>query len=160
MSHTDDLIVAKRVTDPTAIIERIVPGTELIVPIANGEPVVLLDTIEAHAERLDGVTVHQMHALRDRPTMHGAFGDHLHHISYFLSGITRARHIANLRADGVEVIEAVLTFDDFHAADEVFLSGNFAKVTPVRAFEDTQYQVGPLTLWARQLYWDWAHSAA
>lgn len=78
----------------------------------------------------------------------------------FLSGITRARHIANLRADGVEVIEAVLTFDDFHAADEVFLSGNFAKVTPVRAFEDTQYQVGPLTLWARQLYWDWAHSAA
>lgn len=89
MSHTDDLIVAKRVTDPAAIIERIVPGTELIVPIANGEPVVLLDTIEAHAERLDGVTVHQMHALRDRPTMHGTFGDHLHHISYFLSGITR-----------------------------------------------------------------------
>lgn len=89
MSHTDDLLAAKRVTDPAAIIERIVPGTELIVPIANGEPVVLLDTIEAHAERLDGVTVHQMHALRDRPTMHGAFGDRLHHISYFLSSITR-----------------------------------------------------------------------
>jgi branched-chain amino acid aminotransferase len=33
----------------------------------------------------------------------------------FLSGITRARHIANLRADGVEVHETVLTFDDFRA---------------------------------------------
>ena len=30
----------------------------------------------------------------------------------FLAGITRARHIANLRADGVEVIETVLSFDD------------------------------------------------
>ncbi|MDT8856568.1 branched-chain amino acid aminotransferase [Paracoccaceae bacterium Fryx2] len=77
----------------------------------------------------------------------------------FLSGITRARHIANLRADGVEVVETVLSFDDFHAADEVFLSGNFAKVTPVREFDGTSYQHGPVTRRARQLYMDWAHSA-
>ena len=31
----------------------------------------------------------------------------------FLAGITRARHIANLRADGIEVQETVLTFADF-----------------------------------------------
>ncbi|MDP2740692.1 MAG: aminotransferase class IV, partial [Pseudorhodobacter sp.] len=78
----------------------------------------------------------------------------------FLSGITRARHIANLRGDGIEVREAVLTFDDFHSADEVFLSGNFAKVTPVREFDGTHYQHGPVTRRARQLYMDWAHSAA
>jgi len=78
----------------------------------------------------------------------------------FLSGITRARHIANLRADGIEVREAVLTFDDFHSADEVFLSGNFAKVTPVREFDGSHYQHGPVTRRARQLYMDWAHSAA
>jgi branched-chain amino acid aminotransferase len=77
----------------------------------------------------------------------------------FLSGITRARHIANLRADGVEVVETVLTFDDFHAADEVFLSGNFAKVTPVKAFDGTDYGIGPITQRVRSLYWDWAHSA-
>ena len=77
----------------------------------------------------------------------------------FLAGITRARHIANLRADGVEVVETVLTFDDFHTAQEVFLSGNFAKVTPVKAFEDVEYEIGPVTRRARQLYWDWAHSA-
>lgn len=74
----------------------------------------------------------------------------------FLSGITRARHIANLRADGFKVHEAVLGFEDFHAADEVFLSGNMAKVTPVTAFDDTSYQVGPVTRRAREIYWDWA----
>jgi branched-chain amino acid aminotransferase len=78
----------------------------------------------------------------------------------FLSGITRARHMANLRADGVEVRECVLTFDDFRAADEVFLSGNFAKVTPVSAFEDVSYQIGPVTRRVREMYWDWALSAA
>ncbi|MCR8725977.1 branched-chain amino acid aminotransferase [Frigidibacter sp. ROC022] len=76
----------------------------------------------------------------------------------FLSGITRARHIKNLRADGMEVVETVLTFDDFRAADEVFLSGNMNKVTPVTAFEDRSYQIGPVTRRARELYWDWAAS--
>ncbi len=74
----------------------------------------------------------------------------------FLAGITRARHIANLRADGVEVIETVLTFDDAHAADEIFLSGNFAKVTAVSAFDATKFKDRPMTARVRQLYWDWA----
>jgi branched-chain amino acid aminotransferase len=77
----------------------------------------------------------------------------------FLAGITRARHMANLRADGVEVREAVLSFEDFHAADEVFLSGNMSKVTPVTAFDETTYAVGPITERARKLYWDWAATA-
>ncbi len=77
----------------------------------------------------------------------------------FLAGITRARHIKNLRADGVAVHETVLSFDDFRSADEVFLSGNMSKVTPVTAFEDRQYQVGPVTRRVRDMYWDWAASA-
>ena len=77
----------------------------------------------------------------------------------FLAGITRARHIANLRADGVEVHETVLTFDDAHAADEVFLSGNFAKVTSVRTFDGTEYRSRTMTERVRSLYWDWAASA-
>ena len=76
----------------------------------------------------------------------------------FLSGITRARHIANMKADGMAVHETVLTFEDFHDADEVFLSGNMAKVTPVKAFDDTQYQVGPVARKVREMYWDWAAS--
>jgi branched-chain amino acid aminotransferase len=77
----------------------------------------------------------------------------------FLSGITRARHIANLRADGVEVVEAVLTFEDFHAADEVFLSGNYAKVTRISRFDDTEYRSHAMADRARALYWDFAASA-
>jgi len=77
----------------------------------------------------------------------------------FLSGITRARHLKNLRADGLTCHETVLTFDDFRAADEVFLSGNMSKVTPVTQFDDTHYQIGPVTRRARELYWDWALSA-
>ncbi|MEM1077328.1 MAG: branched-chain amino acid aminotransferase [Pseudomonadota bacterium] len=77
----------------------------------------------------------------------------------FLAGITRARHMSNLRADGVEVVETVLSFNDVDAADEVFLTGNMMKITPVTAFDDRQYQVGPITRRARELYWDWAHSA-
>jgi branched-chain amino acid aminotransferase len=76
----------------------------------------------------------------------------------FLAGITRARHIANLRADGHQVTETVLSFDDFHQADEVFLSGNMMKVTPGTAFDDTQYQIGPITRRARDLYWQWAET--
>jgi len=77
----------------------------------------------------------------------------------FLAGITRARHIKNLREDGVTVHESVLSFEDFHQADEVFMSGNMTKVTPVTAFDDTQYQIGPIARRARQLYWDWAASS-
>ena len=77
----------------------------------------------------------------------------------FLAGITRARHIDNLKKDGTGVHETVLTFDDFRDADEVFMSGNMMKVTPVTEFDGTHYQVGPVTRRVREMYWDWARSA-
>lgn len=77
----------------------------------------------------------------------------------FLAGITRARHISNLAAEGVRVHETVLSFDDFRGADEVFLSGNLMKVTPVSRFDDVEYETGPVTRRVRELYWDWARSA-
>ncbi len=77
------------VADPAAILEHIGPGADIIVPLANGEPVTLLDAIEAHANWLSGVRVHQMHAVHDRRYLHGAFGDRLRHVSYFLSHVTR-----------------------------------------------------------------------
>ena len=76
----------------------------------------------------------------------------------FLAGITRARHIANLRADGVTVHETVLGYQDFEDADEVFMSGNMSKVTPVTAFDSCSYPVGPVAKRTRALYWDWAAS--
>ena len=76
----------------------------------------------------------------------------------FLAGITRARHIKLLREAGIQVHESTLSFDDFRKADEVFLSGNMNKITPVTAFDKTHYQHGPIAKLARELYWDWAHS--
>jgi len=82
----------------------------------------------------------------------------------FLAGITRSRHITNLAADGVRVHETVLSFADFETADEVFMTGNMNKITPIRAFEDTTYDVGPngnpMTRRLREMYWDWAASTA
>jgi branched-chain amino acid aminotransferase len=78
----------------------------------------------------------------------------------FLAGITRKRHMELLRADGVEVVETVLSFEDFRHADEVFMTGNLNKVTPVVEFDGTNYQHGPIARRARALYWDWARSRA
>jgi acyl-CoA hydrolase len=80
---------AKRCQSPEGVLDHIAPGTEVIVPLANGEPHTIVDAIDAGADRLDGVTVHQMHTLRDRPYLHGAYGDRLRHVSYFLSHVTR-----------------------------------------------------------------------
>jgi acyl-CoA hydrolase len=72
-----------------ALVEGLSPGANLVVPIANGEPIALLDALEARADRLDGVRVHQMHALRERPYINGAYRGHLEHVSWFLSEVTR-----------------------------------------------------------------------
>lgn len=67
------------------LIER---GADIIIPIANGEPIHLLDLLEEHADQLQGVKIHQMLALHNRPYIEGAY-EGLKHVSYFLSGATR-----------------------------------------------------------------------
>lgn len=78
------------------VLKHIRPGCDLILPLAAGEPVALLDAVEAAAaaDTIRGVRVHQMHALRDRPYLGGAYGDRLRHVSYFLSGVTRPHYHA------------------------------------------------------------------
>ncbi len=71
------------------LLDLIRDGDDLIVPIANGEPQVLLDALEARAHRYRGVRIHQMHALKERPYIRGAYPGQLRHVSYFLSGATR-----------------------------------------------------------------------
>jgi branched-chain amino acid aminotransferase len=74
----------------------------------------------------------------------------------FLNGITRQRLITLLRDKGEKVWETTLTLDDFRVADEIFLSGNYSKVTAAVQFEDRKIAHGPKTKLARELYWDWA----
>jgi branched-chain amino acid aminotransferase len=78
----------------------------------------------------------------------------------FLDGITRQRVIGLLRGAGIDVAEKSLKFDDVMAADEVFSTGNYAKVTPLIGLEDRILQPGPLYQTARALYFDWAKTTA
>lgn len=76
----------------------------------------------------------------------------------FLNGITRQRVIGLLRADGVEVVEASLTLADFDTAEEIFVTGNIAKVMPVARYLDRELGVARIGARARELYWDYALS--
>lgn len=80
------------------------------------------------------------------------------HNGTFLNGVTRRRVMGLLRADGYTVDEASLTVDEFRDADEIFLTGNAAKVLPVTALDDRNLNYGPMTQRARELYWDFAHT--
>ena len=82
-------MIAIAASPANAVVDHVLAGGDIILPLANGEPVTLLDAVEAGADRLSGVRVHQMHALHDRRYMHGEFGNRLHHVSYFLSHVTR-----------------------------------------------------------------------
>jgi acyl-CoA hydrolase len=77
-----------------AVLDHVGGSSDLIVPLANGEPRTLIETVDAHAGGLTSVRVHQMHALHDHPYLHGAYGDRLRHVSYFLSPVTRAAFAA------------------------------------------------------------------
>jgi hypothetical protein len=65
---------------PEAVLDHIGEGDDLIVGMGNCEPVTVLDAIEALAERLSGVRIHQMFPFRERRYMHGDFAG-LWHVS-------------------------------------------------------------------------------
>ncbi|HKH75345.1 MAG TPA: acetyl-CoA hydrolase/transferase C-terminal domain-containing protein [Rubrobacteraceae bacterium] len=73
---------------PEAVLDLIPEDADLIVGLGNGEPVTVLDAIEARAENLSNVRIHQMLPLRKRPHMHGDFPG-LRHVSWFLSPANR-----------------------------------------------------------------------
>lgn len=81
---TIEAALAGKRRSPEAVQDLIEEGADLIVGLGNGEPVTVLDAIEAGAERLSGVRVHQMLPLRERRYMHGDFPG-LRHVSWFLS---------------------------------------------------------------------------
>ena len=45
-------------------------------------------------------------------------------------------------------------------ADEIFSTGNHAKVVPCLRYESRAFEPGPIARRARELYWAFAHSRA
>ncbi|MER3451493.1 MAG: branched chain amino acid aminotransferase, partial [Thermus sp.] len=74
-----------------------------------------------------------------------------------LEGITRDSVIRIARDLGYEVREVRATRDQLYMADEVFMTGTAAEVTPVRSVDDHELGAGPVTLALQRAYMDVVH---
>ena len=77
--------------------------------------------------------------------------------SSILPGITRSTvlRLAGERGYGVEERDLIRT--DLYTADEVFMTGTAAEVTPVRSVDDHELGVGPVTIELQEAYDDLVH---
>lgn len=70
----------------------------------------------------------------------------------FLNGITKQRVISLLKEEGIDVLETKVSVDDLLSANEVFSTGNFGKVLPVRKIDKITYDIGVVCKKALSLY--------
>ncbi len=74
-----------------------------------------------------------------------------------LDGITRRTIIEFANDLGIKVIERRITRDEFYLADEIFMTGTAAEVTPIREYDDRiigNGSRGPITEQLQTLYFD------
>jgi len=77
-----------------------------------------------------------------------------------LDGITRRTIIQFADDLGIKVVERRITRDEFYLADEIFMTGTAAEVTPIREYDDRKVGNGgrgPLTEKLQTLYFDVVH---
>ncbi len=77
-----------------------------------------------------------------------------------LHGITRDSVITIARDLGYQVTEKTLIRSDLYLADELFMCGTAAEVTPVRAVDDIEIGVGELTRELQRTYLDVVRGAS
>jgi branched-chain amino acid aminotransferase len=73
-----------------------------------------------------------------------------------LPGITRDTVIQIAQDLGYRVHEKALIRSDLYLADEAFMTGTAAEVTPLRSVDDVEIGVGPITLEIQEAYLDTA----
>jgi branched-chain amino acid aminotransferase len=74
-----------------------------------------------------------------------------------LEGITRDSVIRIARDKGIEVVEQSITRDEVYTADEMFLTGTAAEITPVRELDDRPIGAGargPITKTIQTTFFD------
>ena len=74
----------------------------------------------------------------------------------FLNGLTRQRIIQLLRADGIEVLERTIAYDELADAEEMFSTANYSKVMPCIKLDERNLNAGPMFERARRLYMEFA----
>jgi branched-chain amino acid aminotransferase len=77
-----------------------------------------------------------------------------------LHGITRDSIIQIAHDLGHEVVEKNLIRSDLYLADEAFMCGTAAEVTPLRSVDDIEIGVGPVTRELQQAYLDTVRGAS
>jgi len=78
-----------------------------------------------------------------------------------LEGITRDSVMTIARDKGIDVIEQSFTRDEFYVADEAFLTGTAAEVTPIRELDDRMIGAGtrgPITRTIQSSFFDAVHA--
>ena len=78
-------------------------------------------------------------------------------LAHVLEGITRSSVIEIARDKGMSVSEVPMTRDELYVADEVFLTGTAAEVTPVREVDHRQVGAGrrgPVTKALQDAFFD------
>jgi branched-chain amino acid aminotransferase len=70
-----------------------------------------------------------------------------------LPGITRETIIQMAQDLGYSVVEKPLIRTDLYLADEVFMTGTAAEVTPISSVDDHELGVGPITRELQEAYW-------
>jgi branched-chain amino acid aminotransferase len=71
---------------------------------------------------------------------------------FCLDGITRRNVVELCRANEIPVHERDFTIDDVHGADEAFVTGTFAGITPANRIDDVGFERGPVTERLQTLY--------
>lgn len=71
-----------------AVLDHLAADCDAIVGLGNGEPKTVIDAIEANADRVESMRLHQMLPLRDRPYIEGEV-EGMRHVSWFLSPPSR-----------------------------------------------------------------------
>jgi branched-chain amino acid aminotransferase len=77
-----------------------------------------------------------------------------------LHGITRDSIVQIANDLGYEVIEKNLIRSDLYLADEIFMCGTAAEVTPMRSVDDHEIGVGPVTKELQKAYLDTVRGAS
>jgi hypothetical protein len=81
-----------RPDEPAGVLRHVTDDADLIVPVHNGEPHTVMDALEAGADRLRGVRVHQLDPARERAYIRGEFPGRLEHVDYFLGPGSRTAY--------------------------------------------------------------------
>jgi len=116
--------------------------------LAGGYQEAILLDAEGHVAEASGENVW---VVRDGKVATPAFGGAI------LGGITRDSVLTLLREMGIEVVERDIARDELYIADEVFMCGTAAEVTPVREVDDRAIGTGtrgPLTKRVQDRYFE------